>query len=307
MAFLNFFKRKTKRRGKVRKGSKIQEIRSPYTHRKSLSRKKLPKKAKNTRYSGELKLSYRNSLPWKKWLLILGGGAALLFFTYTMIFTTFFEIKQWKIYGDDIIQENSKFDDFFLVHKNENIVFLDTGEIKNTIISQYPEIENLKIKKVFPNTLVMEYENFPEVANLFNLVGDTQKKFIINEIGLLVEQDFENPNLPYIKLRTEKVLEIGDEGIPRKTLEYTLDAIYDFEELFGMHVLDAEYQPREREVHVKTERDFVIWLDTALTVQGQYNKLKKASTKLNINTESLEYIDLRISSINGDRVIFKRR
>lgn len=307
MAFFNFFKRSKKRRGKVRKNSKIQEIRSPYTRRKLLSRKRLPKKAKKTRYSGELKLSYKNSFPLKKWLLIFGGTAMAIFFIYTMIFTAFFEVKQWKIYGDDIIQENSKFDEFFLVHKGANIVLLNTEDIKDTISSQYPEIENLKIKKVFPDTLVMEYANFPEVANLFNLVDDTQKKFIINEIGLLVQQDFENPNIPYIKLRTEKVLEIGDEGIPRGILEYTIDAIYDFEELFGMSVLDAEYKPREREIHIKTERDFVIWLDTSLTVQEQYNKLKKASNKLNIYTESLKYIDLRISSINGDRVIFKRR
>jgi len=307
MAFLNFFKKSKRRRGKVRKNSKIQEIRSPYTHRKSLSRKRLPKKAKKTRYSGELKLSYKNSFPLKKWLLILGGAATLIFFIYTMIFTTFFEVKQWKIYGDDIIQENSKFEEFFLVHKNENIIFLNTGKIKQTILSQYPAIEDLKIKKVFPNTLIMEYTNFPEIANLFNLVDDTQKKFIINEIGLLVQQDFENPNIPYIKLKTEKALEIGDEAISRETLEYITDAIYDFEELFGMSILDAEYKPREREVHLKTGRGFMIWLDTSLTIQEQYNKLKKASNKLNIYTESLQYIDLRISSINGDKIIFKRK
>lgn len=301
-----FFKNKKRRRGKAKTQSRIQEIRSPYSHRK-LANKKLPKKARKTRYSGELKLSHKHPLPLKKWLIVGGGIIVLIFVLYTIIFTNFFQLKQWKIYGDDIIQEDSKFEEFLAVHKDKNLAFLDTGKIESTIKSQYPEIKNLKIKKVFPDTLVMEYENFSEVANVFNIVDDTQKKFVINEIGLLVQQDFENPNLPYIKIRTDKVLELNEFALPRDKLEYMLDAIYDFEDIFGMKILDAEYKIKEREVHLKTEREFSVWLDTALTTQEQYDKLKKALGKLNIYNESIEYIDLRISSVNGQRVIFKRR
>ena len=104
-------------------------------------------------------------------------------------------------------------------------------------------------------------------------------------------------------------LRLGIYGIviDKDKLEYILNAIYDYEELFGMKVLSAEYKPREREVHIKTERNFVVWLDTSITLEKQYDKLKKATADLNIYTENLEYIDLRISSANGDRVIFKRR
>lgn len=302
-----FFKRNKRRKVKAKSNSRIQEIRSPYAHRKSVGKKRLPKKAKKTKYSGNMKLSHRRTLPLKKWGLILGGIILVIFILYTTIFTNFFQLKQWKIYGDDIIQENSKFEEFLAVHKHKNLIFINTGKIESTIKSQYAEIENLKIKKSYPNTLIMEYENFPEVANLFNIVGDTQKKFIINEIGLLVQQDFENPMLPYIKLKTEKALQLNDSAIPRKRLEYLLDSIYEYEDLFGMKVLDAEYKVKEREIHLKTDREFVIWLDTTLSLQEQYGKLKKAISKLNIYTESLEYIDLRISSVNGDRVIFKRK
>lgn len=302
-----FLKKKKRRRAKASSKSRIQEIRSPYTHRKSIAQKKLPKKGKKKRYSNELKLSYKKSLPFKKWLILGGGAIILLIILYLTIFSNFFQLRNWKIYGDDIIQENSKFEEFLKVHEGRNLVFLDAGKISSNIKNQYPEVENLRLKKVFPDTLILEFENFPEVANLFNIVGETQRKFIVNEIGLLIEQDYENPNLPYIKLQTEKSLELYDYALPRDKLEYLLDAIYDYEELFGMKVLDAEYKTKEREIHLKTERDFTIWLDTTLTLQEQYSKLKKALPKLNIYTESLEYIDLRISSINGQRVIFKRR
>jgi hypothetical protein len=286
----------------------IQEIRSPYSHRKIFSNKKPLKKllGGNKKYSSELKLSYKKGLPLKKILIFGLGGILVLMLLYTTLFTNFFLVKHWKIYGDDIVQENSKFEEFMKVNENKNIVFLDTSKIENTIKSQYQEIKSIKIKKILPDTLILEYANYPEVANLYNFVGETQKKFIIDEIGLITQQDYENPNLPYIYLRTDKVFELNAIAIPQDKLNYILEAVYEYEEIFGMKILNAEYRVREREVHLKTERNFVIWLDTNLSLQAQYNKLKKILGELNIYTESLQYIDLRISSVNGDRVIFKR-
>lgn len=305
MAFLK--RKKGRRRVKASKKSRIQEIRSPYSHRRLSNSRKLPKKAKKTRYSGEMKVRYKNNFPLKKVLIIGFASIAAILFLYLMVFTAFFEIKEWKIYGDDIIEENSKFEEFLAVHRGKNLFLLNTGEIQKNIHEQYSEIENLRIKKAYPHTLIMEYKNFSEVANIYNYFEESQKKFIINKIGLLVQQDFENQSLPYIKMRTEKSLEIGNNAISREKLEYILDAIYGYEELFGMRVLDAEYLPEEREIHLKTEREFTIWLDTGLTLQEQYSKLKAILPELNIYTDSIDYIDLRISSVKGDRVIFKRR
>lgn len=303
MAFFKNKRRKLKTGGK----SHIQEIRSPYSHRRLFTNKKPLSKLGSKKYSGELKLSYKKSFPFKKWIFIGGGIIALLIIIYTTVFTNFFLIKQWKVYGDDIIQENSKFEEYLKANQNKNIVFLDTKKIEDTIKGQYPEIENLTIKKVYPDTIILDYDNFPDKANLLDIVGETQKKFIINEIGLITQQDTENPNLPYITVKIDKVLELNAYAFGQDKLDYILSAVYDYEEIFGMKVLNAEYKPREREVHIKTERNFIIWLDMNLTVQEQYSKLKKVLGELNIYTDSIEYIDLRISSVNGDRVIFKRR
>ncbi len=306
MAFLK--RKKGRKRVKASKNSKIQEIKSPYAHRRTKSSKKMPKKAAKKRYSGEVKVRYKNSFPLKKMLIIVGSIIGVLLVLYLTVFTNLFEIKEWKVFGDDIIQENSKFEEYLAVNKGKNLVFIDTGKIHKIIKDQYPEIENLKIKKSYPSTLILEYENFPEKANLINIFEEgSQKKFIINEIGYLVEEDYENPNLPFIKIKTEDPLKINEYAIKRDKLEYILDAIYDFEEIFRMKVLHAEYKSTEREVHLKTEKEFIVWLDTSLTIQEQYSKLKSALDRLNIFTEPLQYIDLRISSVNGERVIYKRR
>jgi hypothetical protein len=50
-----------------------------------------------------------------------------------------------------------------------------------------------------------------------------------------------------------------------------------------------------------------VWLDMQKPIEEQLKKLKKALVKLDIYTESLEYIDLRISGTNGDKIIYKRK
>ena len=96
-----FLKKKKRRKVKASKKSRIQEIKSPYAHRKGMSRRKLPKKAAKKRYSGELKLSYRNkkNVPYKKWLFIGLGGILVVFLIYTTIFSNFFIMDRWRIYG----------------------------------------------------------------------------------------------------------------------------------------------------------------------------------------------------------------
>ena len=44
----------------------------------------------------------------------------------------------------------------------------------------------------------------------------------------------------------------------------------------------------------------------SMELDTQLNKLKKALPRLNIYEESLDYIDLRISGIDGEKVIFKK-
>ena len=79
------------------------------------------------------------------------------------------------------------------------------------------------------------------------------------------------------------------------------------EDKFGMRVVEVIYKKVPREIHLLTERDFYIWIDMQNPADEQLKKLKKALVKLDIYTENLEYIDLRIAGGNGDKIIYKRR
>ena len=74
-----------------------------------------------------------------------------------------------------------------------------------------------------------------------------------------------------------------------------------------MEVTDIIYLEKAREFHLRTEKNFDIWLSLEMDYKSQLSKLKAAEQKLNIKTEPLQYIDLRIAGGNGEKVIFKRR
>ena len=80
-----------------------------------------------------------------------------------------------------------------------------------------------------------------------------------------------------------------------------------FEKKFNIKVLDAEYKVREREVHLMTEKYFKVWIDMEKSLTDQFEKLKKALPRLDIYKTALEYIDLRISGTDNEKVIFKKR
>ena len=74
-----------------------------------------------------------------------------------------------------------------------------------------------------------------------------------------------------------------------------------------MKIIEIEYQVIPREVHLRTEKYFYIWLDIQKPYETQLKKLKKALVKLNIYDDELAYIDLRITGESGEKIIYKRR
>jgi hypothetical protein len=99
--------------------------------------------------------------------------------------------------------------------------------------------------------------------------------------------------------------EINQEILPKETLTTLLETVTSFEGKFNMQILEIRYLKRARELHLYTERLFSVWIDLGQDVNLQLEKLKKSLTEINIYTLPLEYIDLRISGQNGEKVIYK--
>ncbi|MBI2463983.1 FtsQ-type POTRA domain-containing protein [Candidatus Peregrinibacteria bacterium] len=243
----------------------------------------------------------------KKIWLVLPILAGTFMAIYGIFFSSWFNIKTITIKNENAaMNDSSAYENTLVSVKNKNLLFVRTEVIKAKIMEQYPELKNIEIKKILPDQLKITIEGYEIVANLINTFENYEKKFELNATGYLVMEDIENPELPYIMITTEKALSLKTQVIKPDKLIFTLDAIKKFEEMFKMVILDAKYMEVEREVHLRTEKHFVVWLDMEKDLDEQLNKLKKAIPKLDIFSTPLEYIDLRIAGTNNDKLIFKR-
>lgn len=145
---------------------------------------------------------------------------------------------------------------------------------------------------------------------------DGSKQFyIVNELGYIASVGITNETLPTIVMdvtgtdiplpESEDSPKVNEELVPQETLETLLEAKTDFEGKFDMQIMEVHYLKRARELHFFTERYFYVWIDLTQSVDLQLAKLKKAMSQINIYDDPLDYIDLRISGQNGEKVIYK--
>lgn len=253
----------------------------------------------------ELKRSNPRTERTKKLLKLITIIAFVLTLIYGLFFSSYFDIKQISFGESEKNEITTAISKKLQSQINKSLIFLDTEELEVELISQFSELESLKIKKDYPNILVVELSKYPQIANIINQSDTLKKSFIINSIGYSVKENFENPQLPSIKITSDDPLNTKNPLIQKDKLDYILAAAKDFEDKFGMKVKEIDYRPIPREVRLLTEKGFYIWLDVQKSSEDQFKKLKKALAKLDIYHIELEYIDLRIAANNGDRIIYK--
>lgn len=270
-----------------------------------------PKELRNTRYHSK-KLQKR-SHPYfakiKKFTLTLSILVLIILSIYGIFFSSYFEIKEIKI-ADELIENEAignEISQILGTNIGKNLIFTNTDDMQIKILDNFPEIEEIEVEKDYPNKIVVTFTEYPLAANVTNESQTLKKSYIINTIGYAIKEDLESTSLPYIKVQSDEPLNPESPIIEANKLRYILETIIYFEDKFGMRVVEVVYKKVPREIHLLTEKNFYIWLDMQNPADEQLKKLKKALVKLDIYTEDLEYIDLRIAGGNGDKIVYKRR
>jgi len=307
-----FKKKKTTKRNT----RKISKLNSPYRKLLTPPKRKIRHKKRRKRVSAILLPKKRKSTKSNKGKIVLAiilSVGIISYGIYAIFFSNFFIIESYSIEEEGVfIEDNESLNNIVQRTLGKNLVLLNETEIKSEIKKINPEINKINIIKIFPRSIKIEYEKYPTVANLVNIVDIVQKKFLVDNQGFLVEEDIEEPNLPHIYYKTDKFLKVRNNFLnnkkrSKKRLTQIIQSIDLFEEKFAMKILFAKYKQKEREVHLETEKHFYIIIDLEKDINRQLEKLKKALPKLDIYNENLVYIDLRISGTNTGKVIYKRR
>lgn len=242
-----------------------------------------------------------------KWLWLSLFFALLIGGTYFVFYTDTFNIKTLLIFEGEAESTNLQLIRTIEPLRNRNILLFSQEKLIETIKNRIDNVTNVEINLQLPNTVVIHYETYQDISNITNLIGPAKvrKSFIINENGVLTEENKISALLPNITIHTEKAYLIGQKITDSDTLKYIEDSRNYFEEKFDLEIYDTRYIPKAKELRFTTAHDTEIWLDLLLPYKEQFQKLKNAIPKINIYDNSLQYIDLRIQASEGQKIIYK--
>lgn len=234
---------------------------------------------------------------------------------YALFFTSLFEIQKIDVKGEaDTLEEQNAIKIKLQDYLGENLLSIGISREESELLKEYAYLKTLKINRRPFHTLSVILETYASVANVrMNFEDGHSEYYVLNEQGYIASAGSILENLPLIVMDVTATnmdlssmeRNINEELIPKDKLIILLETSQNFEGKFSMQVLEIHYLKRAREIHLYTERYFFVWIDMTQDIEYQLSKLKKALTELNIYDAPLEYIDLRISGQNGEKVLYK--
>jgi len=255
-----------------------------------------------------------------RFLKVLGALALITALFYLSLFTKTFEIRTINTQGGaDTLEEQKAVNDYLNEFLGENLLLFHINKHEEVLLENYPYLKKVKLKRDYLHGIVATLETYENKANIqMNYDDGSSQFFIVNELGIISTIGYTNEELPSIVMdvtgtdlklsgneEESTMPSLHEELIDPNILTLLIETEDTFEAKFDMQVLQVYYLKQARELHLYTERYFFVWIDLNQDIQLQLTKLKKAMAELNIYEVSLEYIDLRISGQNGERVIYK--
>jgi len=306
----SFFSDKTKKKADEKKYKSPVSFLNRNTIRKKFKKIKSKRNSKTRKLSKLFAYNTETKLPN---IVNIYTIAASLFFIilgilYFLFFTTYFQLKTIQIYEGEALSSNKQIRKLVDPIRKQNLLLIPKDKVAILLQNEVANMDQVRIQKKYPDTLIIQYQKFAEVANLINFNQNTEEtqKFIINEIGIITESNRNDPGLKIIRTQSKKNYQLGDQILKREHIVYILASIQFFQEKFNLEVTETKFLPTARELHLKSERGFYVWLDITQKYETQIQKLKNAIPKIDIYSDNFQYIDLRIESAKGDKIIYKR-
>ena len=226
-------------------------------------------------------------------ILILIFGLSYLF-----IFSKAFRIKEIKILNSDDSLK-LKVEEVIKNEIGKNIFLVNLKEINKEILSQFPEIAELNLKRKFPRTLSIQIEKREPVG--IWCYQSYNKCFFINREGIIfkeIEKELIEEGVIILSLKEREVLALGKEILVPQILELILKIEKDLRENLKIEIEDFTIVSEKR-LNLRTNENWEIYFNLEKDTRLELTKLKVLLEK-EISPEerrNLEYIDLRFEKI----------
>ena len=234
---------------------------------------------------------------------------------YIFFFSGFFFVKEVLISGN---QKSSKQDmqnivqDYFYsgsVIVNKNIFLANFGTISKTILQGFPIVADVKIARIFPDTITLKVTERQKVATFCapdNNASSTdgqrdnlEQCFFVDKNGVIFEQtNAKNIYQPEIKNGNEQNnLPLGQQVMDKDLLASILDVFAKIKDL-NINVSNITIASPDR-INVLTVDGWQMYFDPTQDLDWQTTKLKAVlDDSIPVDKRSsLDYIELRFGNL----------
>lgn len=242
---------------------------------------------------------FKNLIFWLAILIIIIISGV----SYLILFFDFFQIKNIKISGNERITTSDLEKEIyqktiknFLRLSSKSIFLTSLGRIEESLLKNFPLIDEIKSKRKFPDSLIFEIRERKPVAN-FCFDSDC---FFIDKKGIIFEKSEENFT-GFIKIKNSEqkpISSLGEKVINEKILEFILNTDNKLKEELKINIIEFDLLSQER-LNVKTEESWEIYFDLKGDLDWQTEKLTLVLEN-EIPPEKrgdLEYVDLRFTRV----------
>lgn len=245
---------------------------------------------------------FRNRFFW--WgLLISTASAGLIYF---LIFSSFFEIKEIKISGNQKVNRESieslvkkEIETDFRFFKNKNINFVNLKELNKVIMKEFPQVSNVVSQKDLPEILLLDIEERKPAA----IFKQDENYFFIDKEGVIFEntQKPAEGNLQFTIIQNSllrKDLGLGETMTDKETTSRLLKLELQFRNDLKIPIKEMTMVSEER-LNVMTAEGWEAYFNLQGDLDWQFTKLKTVLEK-RIPPEkrgNIIYVDLRYERI----------
>jgi len=248
----------------------------------------------------------KSKIFWILFLILIILGSLI----YIFIFSELFKIKNVEISGNEKCPyaEISK-----IVSSNLGSIFLyKSEEVNKELKEKYPEINQVKIERKLPDSLIVKIKEREPVAFIckpslrseIKIFGEKSEIdcFYIDKEGIVFEEKTENSlNLPVIIFNSSGFsFVLGREIIDQDYLKKILEINSNLKNL----AISKFYPVSKNKIKVQTKENWVAYFDPEEDVDWQVEKLNiLLKEKFPLKERgNLEYIDLRFEKIYTKRL-----
>jgi cell division protein FtsQ len=231
------------------------------------------------------------------WLFVL-TGCIISLLIYFFFFSPFFSVKEIKIEGQLNFISEKEIKEFIseaikgkvLFFKSTSIFSFRRKKIEKLALKHFFSVKDIKIKRKFPDVLIVEISERKPVVNFCQENGC----FFVDEEGII----FHKSNLKMTVLRTEKKeARLGEKVVEKNLLKKALKIADSLKKEISIEVKEIYLTPFK--IEMTTEKGITLIFSPQKGLNEQIEDLKLIIEKqiTQERLENVDYIDLRFDKI----------